>query len=367
MPPISVLMKPASGLCNMHCDYCFYADEQANRTHENFGFMSERTLKNIIRRTLLHAEGAASFAFQGGEPTLRGLDFFRKVVLYEEQYNKNYLRIQNALQTNGLLLDREWCVFLRDNHFLVGVSLDGVQAVHDRFRHLNKDCAETAESAFLCAMEKIRLLRDCNVEFNILTVVTDDLADHIEEVYHFYQQEDFRWQQYIACLDPLEGDAPRSYSLTPKKYQEFLIRLWDLWQKDPKRPFIRQFDNWVGMIAGYPPEACDMRGICGIQYVCEADGSVYPCDFYMTDQYCLGNFNSDRIDAVDEKRNAIAFIENSMKLPGKCLSCKWLKLCRGGCRRNRDEMQLNRFCGSYSGLFEARVEDMKHEAARIRE
>ena len=110
-----------------------------------------------------------------------------------------------------------------------------------------------------------------------------------------------------------------------------------------------------------------MRGICGIQYVCEADGSVYPCDFYMTDQYCLGNFNSDRIDAVDEKRNAIAFIENSMKLPGKCLSCKWLKLCRGGCRRNRDEMQLNRFCGSYSGFFEARVEDMKHEAARIRE
>ena len=369
MPPISVLMKPASGLCNMRCDYCFYADEQQNRSREDFGLMSENTLKNIIRRTLLHAEGAASYAFQGGEPTIRGLDFFRKAVEYEKQYNRNNVRVRNALQTNGYLLDDEWCDFLRDNHFLVGISLDGVQTVHDRFRHLKG----VESSAFQMVAERVRLLKRKEVEFNILTVVTDESADHIEEIYRFYQKQEFQWQQYIACLDPLENagtgnpvNAPfRAFGLSPEKYGEFLIRLWDLWMKDPARPFIRQFDNWIGILAGFRPEACDMCGVCGIQYVCEADGSVYPCDFYMTDEYCIGNFNTDRIDAVDERRKAASFIEASRKLPEQCMSCTWLRLCRGGCRRNRGEDHLNRFCESYRHFFEARGEEIRREAEKL--
>ena len=366
MPPISVLMKPASGMCNMHCDYCFYADEQANRTRANFGLMSEKTLKNIIRRTLLHAEGAASFAFQGGEPTLRGLDFFRKAIEYEAQYNQNHVPIRNALQTNGLLLDENWCSFLRENRFLVGISLDGVRAVHDRFRHLK---SEKERSAFDCVLERIQLLKQTGVAYNILTVVTDELADHIEEVYGFYQQRDFRWQQYIACLDPIGSQHSRSYGLSPEKYGDFLIRLWDMWKNDSKRPYIRQFDNWIGILHGVSPEACDMRGTCGIQYVCESDGSVYPCDFYMTDEFCIGNFNTDRMDAIDAKREEIHFAEESRNLPGKCLSCSYVKLCRGGCRRyrlitltetskDRREEHLNRFCESYRAFFKARMEEM---------
>ena len=135
MPPISVLMKPASGMCNMKCEYCFYCDEMEKRTTESFGFMSEETLKNVIRKTMLRAEGFASYAYQGGEPTLRGIDFFRKAVAFQKQYNRHGIQVNNALQTNGYLLDEEWCLFLKENQFLVGLSVDGTAKYHDALRH----------------------------------------------------------------------------------------------------------------------------------------------------------------------------------------------------------------------------------------
>ena len=131
MPPISVLMKPSSGMCNMKCDYCFYCDETQKRIQESYGFMSEQTLKNVIRKTMLRAEGAVSYAFQGGEPTLRGIDFFEKVVEFEKQYNKHGIRVNNALQTNGYLINEAWCEFFQKNHFLIGLSVDGTKEIHD--------------------------------------------------------------------------------------------------------------------------------------------------------------------------------------------------------------------------------------------
>ncbi len=365
MPPIGVMIKPSSGKCNMRCDYCFYIDEQANRARPDFGFMEEKTLKNIIRRTLLHAEGAASYAFQGGEPTLRGLDFFRKAVEYQKQYNRNHVRIQNSIQTNGLLLDREWCAFLREKRFLTGVSLDGTREVHNRFRHLRNE--EGSASSFDLVLERIHLLQEEKVEFNILTVVTDETAAHIEEIYDFFRKEGFFWQQYIACLDPMDQteasrDRPR---LSQEDYGRFLVRLWDLWEKDENRPYIRQFDNWIGIELGVPPEACDMRGVCGMQYVCEADGSVYPCDFYMTDGYRLGNFNEERMDSVDARRTALSFIEESRHFSEKCGSCPYLRFCRGGCRRNR-ENGLNRFCESYRMFFDQRLDELRKTAHEMR-
>ena len=135
MPPISVLMKPSSGMCNMKCDYCFYCDETQKRIQESYGFMSEQTLKNVIRKTMLRAEGAVSYAFQGGEPTLRGIDFFEKVVEFEKQYNKHGIRVNNALQTNGYLINEAWCEFFQKNHFLIGLSVDGTKEIHDSYRH----------------------------------------------------------------------------------------------------------------------------------------------------------------------------------------------------------------------------------------
>ncbi len=375
MPSVSVLMKPASGQCNMHCDYCFYCDEMEMRAQASHGFMSEGTLRNIIRRTLLRAEGAASYAFQGGEPTLRGIPFFEKAVAWQKQYNKNGVRVQNALQTNGLLIDDKWCEFLKENHFLVGLSVDGTKTVHDRYRHLKGSDA----SAFERALRAADLLEKHGVDFNILTVVTADAAQSIKEIYAFYASKGWKWQQYIACLDPLkqsdpeEDDKKRSYSLSADVYGQFLIDLFELWYADFKKdrqPYIRQFENWIGILMGVPPEACDQRGCCGVQYVCEAGGEVYPCDFYMLDDYRLGNFNEDRLDALDAKRREIGFIERSFALDKECQKCEFYAICRGGCQRNRDltaeGTYRNYFCEAYKQFFGAELPKMREIAEKIR-
>lgn len=365
MPPISVLMKPASGMCNMRCEYCFYCDEMGKRTKEFFGFMSEETLKNVIRRTMLRAEGAISYAYQGGEPTLRGIDFLKKAVAYQKQYNKNGIRVNNALQTNGYLINEEWCLFLKENHFLVGLSVDGTAEHHDALRR-----TKTGENTFDRVCLSAGLLEKYGVDYNILTVVTPGIAENIEEIYRDYQRRGWHYQQYIACLDPLgEPCGKTEYSLTPEEYGQFLDRLFALWYRDyqkGRQPYIRQFDNYVGMAAGYPPEACDQRGTCGIQNVVEADGSVYPCDFYMLDEYLLGNFNTDRLEYIDRRRKEIGFIERSCQLNPECLECRYYRLCRGGCQRHREYnaetgMYENYFCKAYRIFFERWYEKIMAE------
>ena len=370
MPAISVMIKPSSGMCNMSCDYCFYRDETQKRSQESYGFMSEKTLKNVIRKTMLRAEGMISYAFQGGEPTLRGLAFFQKVVEYQNQYNKNKIQVHNALQTNGLLIDEDWCRFLKENHFLVGVSLDGTKEIHDTYRHTRKEGGPTFD--LVCSA--IRLMESYGVDFNILTVVNQAAADNIQEIYSFYRQKKWNYQQYIACLDPLdEPHGQNEYSLAPEQYGQFLIRLFRLWYKDWKKgrqPYIRQFENYIGILLGHFPEACDQRGTCSIQNVVEADGSVYPCDFYMLNDYCLGNFNENRLDEIDARRKEIGFLERSLKLDPDCKHCAYYRLCRGGCQRNRDwapEIQAyqNYFCQSYRMFFDACLNEMEEIARSL--
>ena len=259
MPAISVLIKPASGLCNMHCDYCFYKDEMENRTDASFGFMTEETIKNVIRKTLLRATGMASYAFQGGEPSLRGLDFFKKAVEFQKKYNKNNIRINNAFQTNGILINEEWCQFFKENNFLVGLSIDGTKCTHDKYRHL------TGKSAYDRAYETAKLFDKFGVEYNILTVVTADIAKNIEEIYRDYAGKGFKYQQYIPCLESFTKDNQQGeFALTTKAYGEFLIKLFDLWYKDWKKgrqPYIRSFENYVGILMGYMPEACEQMSI----------------------------------------------------------------------------------------------------------
>ena len=370
MPAISVMIKPSSGMCNMSCDYCFYRDETQKRSQESYGFMSEKTLKNVIRKTMLRAEGMISYAFQGGEPTLRGLAFFQKVVEYQNQYNKNKIQVHNALQTNGLLIDEDWCRFLKENHFLVGVSLDGTKEIHDTYRHTRKEGGPTFD--LVCSA--IRLMESYGVDFNILTVVNQAAAENIQEIYSFYRQKKWNYQQYIACLDPLdEPHGQNEYSLAPEQYGQFLIRLFRLWYKDWKKgrqPYIRQFENYIGILLGHFPEACDQRGTCSIQNVVEADGSVYPCDFYMLNDYCLGNFNENRLDEIDARRKEIGFLERSLKLDPDCKHCAYYRLCRGGCQRNRDwapEIQAyqNYFCQSYRMFFDACLNEIEEIARSL--
>lgn len=356
MPAISVLIKPSSSICNMNCKYCFYCDESQKRQIESYGFMDEKTLKNVIRKTVLQANIGISFAFQGGEPTLRGIDFYKKAMEYEKQYNKNHLIIHNSIQTNGLLINEEWCHFLKENQFLVGLSVDGTQKIHDSLRK-----TKSGEGTFEKICDAAKLMKKHGVEFNILTVVTSEIADHVVDIYLEYKKRGWKYQQYIACLDPLgEGHQKSEFALTPQKYGQFLINLFYLWNRDRKKskhPYIRQFENWVMLKNGYLAEACDQSGICSIQNVVEADGSVYPCDFYVLDEYCLGNFNKNSLDEIDMQRQKIKFIEKSLQLDTKCTECKYYKVCRGGCHRNRDYCENtkryeNYFCNAYKMFFD---------------
>ena len=369
MPPISVLIKPASGICNMKCDYCFYCDEAKKRITKSYGFMTERTLKNVIRKTMLHADGMISYVFQGGEPTLRGLEFFEKVIEYQKQYNKNRVYVSNAIQTNGYALNEEWAKFFKENHFLVGFSLDGTKENHDLYRHNTE-----GEGTYDRILKSINLMDAYGVDYNILTVVTKDTAEHISEIYKEYQTRGWDYQQYIACLDPLgEERGKNPYALTPVQYGSFLIELFQIWYEDwkkKKQPYIRQFDNYIGILMGYQPESCDQRGSCGIQTVVEADGSVYPCDFYMLDEYYLGNLNEHRIEDIERMRKEIEFIERSGKVSEECRKCQYYRICRGGCQRNRERNSYsgeyeNYFCSGYKMFFDACLEQLKEIAREV--
>lgn len=370
MPPIHLLIKPSSGACNLRCRYCFYHDEMKNREQASFGMMTEETLTNVIRKALDYAEGQCTIAYQGGEPTLIGLDFFKKSIELQKQYNHKKLVIHNAIQTNGYALDEEWAKFFAENHFLVGLSMDGTRETHDRYR-----LSVAGEGTFREVQRTARMFDRFGVEYNILTVVNGQTARKIQSIYTFYKKNGFRYLQFIPCLDPL-GEEPgsREYSLTPKAYGEFLCRLFDLWYRDlmqGEEVSIRQFDNYVQMILGYPPESCGMSGICSYQNVVEADGGVYPCDFYVLDGYCLGNLNVCGFEEIQEKRREIGFVEESREIHPDCRECRWFPLCRGGCKRYREprnedgQLRKNCFCESYEVFFAYAGERMQRIAASL--
>lgn len=357
MPALSLLIKPASGNCNMRCRYCFYADELDNREIRSYGKMSVDTMHTIVDKAMEYGDYECTIAFQGGEPTLAGLDFYRDLVAYVTAHeNPKKLKIHYALQTNGYLINEEWAAFLGENHFLVGVSLDGIKEIHDRYR---LDAA--GKGTYQRVISAIRLLEKHQVEYNILTVVTAATARNGQKIYNYFKKNHFGYQQYIECLDPI-GEEPgqHEYSLTPEKYGEFLKSMFDAWYLDMRSGtyvYNRYFENLMMIMAGQQPESCNMRGVCGKQWVFEADGSVYPCDFYALDQWRLGNIQENSFEEMDEKRDGLGFIQWSMRQQEDCQKCRWFGLCRNGCRRNREPVTAehtnrNYFCKSYQMFFE---------------
>ena len=376
MPALSLLIKPASGNCNMRCRYCFYADELDNREIRSYGKMSVDTMHTIVDKAMEYGDYECTIAFQGGEPTLAGLDFYRDLVAYVTAHeNPKKLKIHYALQTNGYLINEEWAAFLGENHFLVGVSLDGLKEIHDRYR---LDAA--GKGTYQRVISAIRLLEKNQVEYNILTVVTAATARNGQKIYNYFKKNHFGYQQYIECLDPI-GEEPgqHEYSLTPEKYGEFLKSMFDAWYLDMRSGtyvYNRYFENLMMIMAGQQPESCNMRGVCGKQWVFEADGSVYPCDFYALDQWRLGNIQENSFVEMDEKRDGLGFIQWSMRQQEDCQKCRWFGLCRNGCRRNREPVTAehtnrNYFCKSYQMFFEyayPRLEEIYqlYMAGRIR-
>lgn len=356
MPPVSLLIKPASSNCNLRCKYCFYHSIAENRDTKSYGIMDIDTLEILVEKALEYADMACTFAFQGGEPTLAGLEFFEKLIEFQSKYNKKGVKIHNTIQTNGMVIDDRWAQYLHDNNFLVGLSLDGTKDLHD----LNR-VDPSNKGTFNTIMKTVDLFNKYKVEYNILFVVNSALARHASKVYNFFKKNDFKYIQFIPCLDPLEeepGGYP--YSLTPDRFTTFLKTLFDAWYDDIKKGdmvSIRYFDNLVGMVMGYPPENCGMSGLCQCQFVVEADGGVYPCDFYVIDRWYLGNLREKGLDEIRESGVAKEFVEVSTYIDPKCRECKWLNICRGGCRRNREPFidgkpALNYFCPSYMEFFE---------------
>jgi uncharacterized protein len=356
VPPISVLIKPASSKCNLNCKYCFYHDVANNRSVADFGFMSLETAEMIIKKVLQFASGYATFSFQGGEPTLCGIDFFESIIKLQNILNINNVKISNCLQTNGILIDDKWAEFLHSHNFLVGLSLDGPSEIHNKYR---VDIKGTG--TYERVMQTSALLNKFKVEYNVLFVVTNPAARDPDALYDFFKINNFNFLQFMPCIDP-EGNerGVHKYSLSPKNYTFFLKHFFDKWYADfmgGREVSIRYFDNLVRMVMGMHPEMCSLLGSCQCQFVFEADGSVYPCDFYVTDEWKLGNIYSNELLELYESANCQRFKESSLAAASICRNCQWKYLCRGGCRRDREnthtkELERNYYCQAYRDFLE---------------
>lgn len=358
---INLLIKPSTGMCNLRCEYCFYEDEVKLRKQASYGFMTEDTLEQVIKKTLEDNIDGCTIAYQGGEPTLIGLEFYRKSIEFQKKYNTKGVTIHNAIQTNGYRLGREWAEFFSENHFLVGLSLDGTKDTHNAFR---KNPA--GEDTFFDIMDTKSLFDQYGVEYNILTVVNGRTVKKARKIYEFYHKYKLSYLQFIPCMDPFEQEGKEGglatgvtkFSVTAEDYGRFLMELFDLWYDDlqqGRQPYIRSFENYISILMGKPPEACDQYGFCGIQYVIEADGEVYPCDFYVLDDYKLGNLNTSSIKEIDRKRSELKFVQSSRNQTSECISCGFYPVCRGGCYRYRtipgkDGMK-NCLCEGYRMFF----------------
>jgi len=301
----------------MQCEYCFYHDISNKRIQKSYGFMNIKLLEIIVQKALKEVEEECTFAFQGGEPTLIDLEFFQRLIQYEQKYNQKKIKINHAIQTNSLKIDQEWANFFARNHFLVRVSLDGPKSIHDLYR-----VDYQGEGTYQRIIHGIELLQRYHVNFNVLSVVTSQLARHAHQVYRFFQKKGFQYIQFIPCLDPLdEGPGGYRFSLTSGKYSYFLKTLFDLWYNDlihHKIVSIRYFDNLLQLMMGYSPEACGMLGHCACQFIIEANGGIYPCDFYVIDQWYLGNIKDHSFPQLLNSSAAQQFVQSSIYVDQVC-------------------------------------------------
>ena len=329
---LSVLIKPASSLCNLRCRYCFYEDVSRQREQMSYGVMTKGVMKHLIDRIFeaVDEDGTVVFAFQGGEPTLAGLSYYREFVVYVDSKKKNRT-ICYVLQTNGTLLDDEWGVFFRENQFLVGVSLDGYESNTNEFR-----IDSEGSGIYRNIMNGIDVLRRYGVEFNILAVITQKLSKHAKAFYSFLKNQGFSYVQCIPCLGELH--CKTEYQLRPDGYAKFYKTLYDLWLEDYRKGEYRSislFDNILLMLTDRVPNQCGMLGSCNMQFVVEADGSVYPCDFYVLDEYCCGNVVEHSVEEIGNSDGWKRFWEKKNKTERSCEDCPFWKICRGGCKRQQ--------------------------------
>ncbi|MGL9731065.1 SPASM domain-containing protein [Enterococcus sp. DIV0756] len=347
MKHISILVKPASSLCNISCKYCFYADISSSRDVRSYGKMTDGTTKKMIANIYLDlADGdELTLAFQGGEPTLAGLAYFEKLVKLIERQSKR-VTVHYAIQTNGLIINERWCKFLKQHDFLVGLSIDGLPSYHD----LNRlDIKGRGTYHRIIATKK--LFDKYQIDYNMLCVLTNQLAKEAKKVFRFLLEQSISFIQFIPCLDELSAAGKSSYALTPQRFASFYQQLFKLWLKELENGqyiSIKLFDDLVYLFANKQVNACGLIGNCQIQYVIEADGSVYPCDFYVLDEYRMGFIQEKGLKELFQQAITRDFLCEKPKNASLCRDCPFKPYCGGGCKRMKDAVYVDEqheFCG----------------------
>lgn len=317
--------------------------------------MKNETIDLLISRileVLRKDSGIVNISFQGGEPTVAGLNYFKYFV---EEVNKYpCIKPNYSIQTNGTLIDDEWAKFFKENNFLIGVSLDGFKENTDKFRlDINK------QGMYDEIINGIKILEKYDNNYNILTVLTRDLAKKPKELFEFYLENNFKYIQLIPCLPELDG-LDNGISLTEKEYTAFYNSFFDLWKKEVLKGnilSINLFENIAGMLQGYPPYQCGMIGKCIVQFVLESNGDVFPCDFYCLDEYKLGNIKDNSFNELFKKGLEV-FVKDSKCTNDYCKTCKYLKICNGGCRR-QNICYLNNDSCAYQKVLDHIIPEIK--------
>lgn len=357
MPPLSVMFKTVSTDCNLDCAYCYYRESlEGTRVRRR---IDTRLLEAFIPQYMAYVadSGAASFAWQGGEPTLAGLSFFERVVALQANHARPGTTIANALQTNGLLLDDEWGAFLKRYNFLVGISLDGPEEIHNQQRR-----ARSGRGSFDLVMRGVDVLRRHAVDFNVLCVLGPHNIGQPRELMAFYREQGFSHVQFIPCMDfqAMEPEKPPTFQITPAEYGAFLSAAFDEWHGDGRPTIsVRTFDNFLQSYVGVPNDLCVHADSCDAGIVVEYNGDAYPCDFYVHPRWKLGNVLEQPLREVLYSPIRASFIRQKHPLPALCQECEWLAVCKSGCPRNRADDAPDYFCESYKQLF-------SHADARLR-
>ncbi|HTL30731.1 MAG TPA: anaerobic sulfatase maturase [Tepidisphaeraceae bacterium] len=373
--PFHVMTKPIGPICNLDCKYCFYLEKEKLYPDEHKWRMSDEVLEAYIRQYIeSQPVPQINFAWQGGEPTLLGVDYFRKVVELQTKYS-NGKRISNAIQTNGTLLDDEWCEFLARHQFLVGLSIDGPREVHDAYRVDKKQ-----QPTFDDVIRGLELLKKHKAEFNTLTVVNRLNSQHPLKVYNFLKEIGSGFIQFIPLVErlpqlnlkirgmdfaepPVHGTEENlpvtEWSLRPKDYGEFLVQIFDQWVRhDVGQVFVQLFDVALGNWMGVGSSLCVFAEKCGAALAIEHNGDLYSCDHYVYSQYHLGNIlNHSLGEMVNSEQQTKFGSDKSDTLPNYCKTCEVRFACNGECPKHRfahtpdGEAGLNYLCPAYKRFF----------------
>lgn len=352
----SLLVKPAGPDCNLRCQYCFYLEKADYFHKQKIHRMSDEILEEMIRQGLEQCTEGLSIGWQGGEPSLMGLDFYKKAIQFQMQYGRGQY-MSNGFQTNGLLMNKDWADFFRQYHFLIGLSLDGPQHIHDHFRldMGGRGSHQRVEDA-------AKLLLDAGVDTNAMTCVTSYSVNYPDEIYEYHKSLGLRHMQFIPIIeeDPRSPGKLMPFSVSAEDFGDFLCRIFDLWLADFKdgrsTTYVRHMDSGFFPYAGHGHPDCSFMKTCGTYLVVEHNGEIYSCDFFVDKANKLGKIPQDRlIDLLNSKKQQL-FGEKKALLPPDCKKCPWKALCYGGCPKNRivgadNKQKITRLCQAYKKFY----------------